>query len=432
MTTPTTGAISISNLMSVFPSLANNNKVSSYYSISSGVPASGALGLSQLRGLSLLVGGYILPTCSGGAYAYGLITQSNVYMWGYNGVPTLGTACNITNFGSLAGKKITSLAFSQQESYAIDSTGNVHGWGINMNNSLGLGTAGPGAPYYTPYCISTYTTNSISSVVIKSIFPAGNGYRAMCYALDSSNNVHYWGNKITNNVPQISSSGIPISASNMGLSNILKVVGTNNAQKYGIYAISLNDQSVYQWGETYYGTGGGSQVLINYSPTKMIANDSTTVVFKDLAAGWQGMLALSTTGQIYSAGNACPCAFTATISSNLFNISSSSYSNAGSLSNTTFTKIKGSVTNFMAIDVNSNLHFWGATTSVVPVIINTGALSGKLIVDMGMTFFAKFAKDSSNNIYAWGGNLNGALADMVASGSNVADPTLMYSSNSLA
>jgi hypothetical protein len=88
----------------------------------------------------------------------------------------------------------------------------------------------------------------------------------------------------------------------------------------------------------------------------------------------------------------------------------------------------------MAIDVNSNLHYWNATTSVVPVIINTGALSGKLIVDMGITGSAKFAKDSSNNIYAWGNNNNGELANMVAVGLSysVANPTLMYSSNSLA
>jgi hypothetical protein len=166
----------------------------------------------------------------------------------------------------------------------------------------------------------------------------------------------------------------------------------------------------------------------------MVANDSSNVIFKDLAGSWQGALALSTTGQIYSVGYACPCAFTATISSNLFNISSSTYSNAGSLSNKTFTKIKGSAYQFMAIDSSSNLHYWDANTSnIVPTILNTGSLAGTLIVDMSMSANAYFVKDSSNNIHAWGSNSMGELAHMVAVGLNsVTVPTLMFSSNSLA
>lgn len=139
-----------------------------------------------------LIGKTITAISSYNVHCLALDSTGQVHAWGANSNGQLGNntttqstiPINISTFGTLSGKTITAISTGDFHSVALDSTGAIHTWGYNGSGGLGNNTT---TQSLVPINISTFGTligRTISTIA--AIFRS-------TYALDSTGQVHAWG-----------------------------------------------------------------------------------------------------------------------------------------------------------------------------------------------------------------------------------------------
>jgi len=115
-------------------------------------------------------------------------SDHNVYSWGHENPGALGTVSSTDNFGPSveqvqlpAGVVATDVSASRSFALALDSKGEIYGWGHNFAGQLGP-NATLGVQYATPILISGFAARAIAT---------GDG--AFALAIGSDNNVYAWG-----------------------------------------------------------------------------------------------------------------------------------------------------------------------------------------------------------------------------------------------
>jgi alpha-tubulin suppressor-like RCC1 family protein len=134
----------------------------------------------------------ITAVAAGYTHSVALDTMGKVYTWGYapngqlgtNIVSSTGTPVSPSSFGSLVGKPAVAIAAGMYHTLALDSSGHVHAWGYNANGQLGNGST---TQTNIPIAVSTYGTLNGSTVV------AIAATADTSYALDTLGRIHVWG-----------------------------------------------------------------------------------------------------------------------------------------------------------------------------------------------------------------------------------------------
>jgi alpha-tubulin suppressor-like RCC1 family protein len=147
---------------------------------------------------SLNTAGPIVAIAAGLQHSMALDQFGRVHTWGYNGFGQLGNS-NTTNvatpvlisgtYGSLASSnvKVTAIAAGYYHSVALDSTGTVHTWGWNGNGQLGNNAT---TNSLIPISIATFgSLNGVAATAIAA-------YSTCTQAVDTSGNIHAWGQNV--------------------------------------------------------------------------------------------------------------------------------------------------------------------------------------------------------------------------------------------
>jgi alpha-tubulin suppressor-like RCC1 family protein len=349
-------------------------------------------------------------------------TGSNEYgQLGNNSTTNSRVPQNISNFGSLVGKRIIAVSGSYYHSVALDSTGRVHAWG---NNSGQLG--------------NNSTTQSNIPIDISG-FGSLNGKRIVAIAcggvytlaLDSTGRVHAWGynnygqlgNNSTNN------SSIPIDISGFGSLNGKRIVAIACGWMHSIVLDSTG--RVHAWGNNDHGELGiGNTNSPQKTPIDISGNGSLQgKIIRAIACGNNHTIALNSDGGVHAWGRGNEGQLGVSNTTNYSN--PIDISRSGSINGKTIVAIAGGDRHTLALDSTGRVHAWGynyygqlgrnntTTPQTTPIDISGfGTLSGKTIVAIACGALHSFALDSTGRLHTWGLNHQGQLGD----GSNSDSP----------
>lgn len=257
--------------------------------------------------------GKIIIACSAGAYhCMALDSQGGVHTWGYNLYGQLGNGTitnslipiSISNYGSLVNKTIVHIKASTHEpsigasdrasSFAIDSSGGLHGWGSNTPYNIIVNNS----PHTNITVPTQITHGSLAGVKIVAV--ACGAFNAL--ALDTTGSLHSWGRSDYIGIGSTSSAaGAPIIINNYGsLSG--KTIKTMTCG--GNHSLVLDsDGKVHAWGYNQYGGIGIGTTAFQYSP--VIVSDYGSLVGKTVVsihAGVNSSMAIDSTNTIHTWG----------------------------------------------------------------------------------------------------------------------------------
>ena len=276
--------------------------------------------------------------------------------------------------GSLNGKIITMIALGLQHTIALDSNGNAHAWGLNINGQIGIGNT---TNQQTPVNISTYP-GSIQGVPLTQVI----GSIVCSYALDISGNVHSWGK---NEVGQLGTNAT------IG-SNVTSPAMVNFGSLVGVRVTSI-------------AAGGGNGLAIDSSGRLHMWGENVS-----------GQIGNNTTSSYASTPVLCA---------------------SGSLANVAVSSVACGTASVIVLDTSGNVHTWGnnvwgqvgignnAHPQKLPINITTnGSLNGSRIVQIASMQYAVFALDASGRMHSWGQSYNGELCNGTVLGADRLSPAL--------
>jgi alpha-tubulin suppressor-like RCC1 family protein len=340
------------------------------------VPRMRGYGLFQLaKYVTTIVSGCNTTECS----AY--ISNGMVYIWGYNLSGQLGNntttlsriPINISAFGSINGKTMVAISCGYQHTIALDSTSQVHAWGNNNSGQLGNNTT---SNNIVPINISTF--GSIIGRNVVAITCGGNH----TLALDSTGQIHAWGYNSFGQLGNGTTSTIqivPINVSTFGSINGKTVVAISCGANHTVVLDSTG--KVHAWGYNNYGQLGNSTtstnqiVPINVSSFGSISGKTVVAI----SCGSQHTAASDSTGKVHTWG----------------------YNYVGGLGNNT------------------------TTDSATPINVSSfGSLSGRTISTIACGQIHTIALDSSGQVHGWGRNSEGELGNGTQTDSYT--PILIY------
>jgi len=250
-----------------------------------------------------LSGRMVVAACAGGGNnSIALDSTGAVHTWGINNFGQLGRnntvtsfiPVNISTFGSLSGRTVVAIATSGAHTIALDSTSGLHTWGFNGNGQLGNNSI---TNSLIPVSVNAFGSLSGRTVV---------GFASGTYstiAVDSTGNVHTWGNNQNGSLGNNSTNNslIPVNVSSFGSLSGRKVVAVAMAA----HSLALDSTGqVHAWGpNNNYQLGNNSTVnsLIPVNVSSFGSLSGRTVVA--IACGQAGHnLALDSTGVLHSWG----------------------------------------------------------------------------------------------------------------------------------
>ena len=230
----------------------------------------------------------------GAVHSWGYNTQGQL---GNNNSPNQSQVpVTISTYGSIASKTVTSIACGDYHTIGLDSTGAVHAWGYNNAGQLGNNNIGTDSPI--PLQISTF-----GSLVSKTITSISCG-QSHTVALDTTGVIHAWGNnasgQLGNNI-DTSQSQIPVNISTFGSLVSKTVTSIACGQSHTVALDSTG--VVHAWGfNTWGGLGNNStnsaQIPMLISTFGSLVSKTVT----SITCGQYHTLALDTAGAIHTWG----------------------------------------------------------------------------------------------------------------------------------
>ena len=288
-----------------------------------------------------------------------------VWSFGYNSSGQLGDGSSdirtlpvkTSAYGSLVGKTIVAITSCGNTGHALDSTGQVHGWGLNSYAQLGNGTTN------AEYSAVVVNGGSLAGKTVTAL-SGGDGHMLF---LDSLGKVHACGNNANGQIGNgVAISGVAYSS----LSSLGDASTSSLSSLFGLTVVAISgggtssyaldsDGSIHVWGSNAnYQLGVGADTTNVLRPRKITVIGKTFVA---IAGNHLNAYALDSAGVMYSTGNAT--------------------GTGNNVNNNVFTAITG------------------------------GSLAGKIVVRMGCSYISGFALDSTGGLHAWGSNNYGQLGD---------------------
>jgi alpha-tubulin suppressor-like RCC1 family protein len=276
---------------------------------------------------------------------YALLTNGTVWAWGYGAHGALGDDSTANSFTPVqvqfpAGVTIASIPANSDPwdtAYAIDTNGNVWGWGANAGGELCLGnvqshltpveitkftnvTAVAGADQHTTYdangtlwsCGANSdgdlgngnTTNSQRPVQVQGLSGASvtsvvSGYNNVG-VLYANGQYYDWG---LNNLGQLgdgttTSSDVPVQVTLPAAAT--QVAQGGNGRKDGQTLVMLSNGTIYAWGSNSAGQLGTGNLVPKTSPVQI--HPPAGVTYQIVASGGDASYGVSTTGDVYAWG----------------------------------------------------------------------------------------------------------------------------------
>ena len=324
---------------------------------------------------------------AGELHSLALDTDGNLWGWGYNGYGQVGSGSAhgdpSTPLRVSTGTRYTAIAAGGYHSLALDADGNLWSWGDDRSGQLGNGA--PGTVVRAPAQVSTGTSyNAIAAGSTHSI------------ALDTEGTLWSWGDDGSEQLGNGAATGdviVPTPVTT-GTTYVALAAATG-------YSITLDsDGNLWTWGTEYAGQlGNGAST----SPVNVPTQVSTGTSYGAIAAGSAHSLALDADGSPWTwgsdeygkLGNGAPGADVT--------------APAPILTHPTFVAVSAGEYHSVALDSGGNLWTWGYNTAYqlgnggyrdvsIPAQVTTGTTF--TTVAAGGTY--SLALDSGGNIWALG------------------------------
>ncbi|WKU07125.1 RCC1 domain-containing protein [Micromonospora sp. HUAS LYJ1] len=326
---------------------------------------------------------------------------AQVLAWGRNDDYQLGNGSNVKAIRPErvllpAGVVITDIAVSPDHGLALTTTGSVYAWGSNYNGQLGDGT---------------FTDRNRPVPVLLSL-PAGVAVTdlvagiSVSLAMTSDGGLYGWGDGFMLATGSSSDRNLPVRVSLPGNPRVVSV----SASETHVLAATSTGQ-VYGWGSNYYGQFGTGSTSSGFGQPPTLMSLPSGVRATQVAAGNGFSLVLTSTGQVYGAGNNNSGSLGDGTNNN-----SASPVLADTPAGTTFTKITASRDSALGLTSDGRVLGWGyfqRTSNVYsystrPIRV-AGLPTDLTYTDIAAGYRHNLVRASTGRLYAWGVNGSGQL-----------------------
>lgn len=315
-----------------------------------------------------------------------LKSDGTVWAWGNNSKGQLGNGSTANSnipmpVIGLDNVKIAAISAGNSHTVALDSNGKVWAWGNNISGQLGNG--------------STTSSNiplpvvGLDNVEIVAI-SAGRNHTV---ALDSAGKVWSWGYNITN-------VNIPVPAPVIGLDGI-KIVAVSAGNDYTIALDSAG--KVWSWGKNSNGQLGNGSNTNSNTPMPVMGLDSVKITA--ISAGFGDAAAVDDCGKLWSWG------FNGNrelANSSISDMSSNVPVQATELDNVKIVAVSEGLGYIEALDSNGGVWEWGGNAHRNNPTRIMGLDNVKITAVSSGNFFAE-ALDANGELWSWGHNDKGQL-----------------------
>jgi alpha-tubulin suppressor-like RCC1 family protein len=373
----------------------------------------------------------IIQVSTGESFCMALDSSGQVHAWGRGASGRLGNdtstnqliPVNISSFGSLLGRTIVQVECSDSSVVALDTIGEVHCWGTGSSGQIGNGSTT--TTNDLPINISSFGSLSGRTIIQVS---AGIAHIAV---LDSTGQVHCWGlgsnGQIGNNTTT-SINSLPINVSSFGS---LSTKTVKQVICGGSHTLALDTSNVvHAWGlngNGQLGNNSTTQSLIPIAINSFGSLSGRTVI--QLAGGYSHSLALDTLGELHAWGsNTSGRLGNGTTTQSLVPINISSF---GTLAGVSVSSIDAGDVHSLAVDTNGGLHAWGgdnygalgngaSSTSNVPILIsgNFGSLISRTVKQVSGSLYNTIAIDDLDEVHVWGYGTFGTIGNNTTTSTN--------------
>lgn len=250
-----------------------------------------------------LAGKRVIALAAGGLHSLALTADGLVFSWGYNGVGQLGDGVGsdhsvpspVDASGVLAGKTIIAIACGDDHSLALDSGGNVYGWGRNYYGQLGEGTRIDR--------LSPVAVNAAGVLAGKTIVAISAGH-THSLALASDGTLYAWGynqsGQLGNGTGADSDLPVAVNMSGVLDGKTVKAIAAGGDHNL----VLTTDGRVYGWGRNDYGQlGDDSNAPSDFPVAVYTSGPMLNKTIVAIASGHSHSLALAANGQLFGWGN---------------------------------------------------------------------------------------------------------------------------------
>ena len=334
-------------------------------------------------------------------------TQSGeLYAWGVNDNGELGDGSAEDRIsptrivGSLEYVTVQDVVNAGDATYALDSTGGVHSWGLNTSSQLGDGTA-----------LSRSTPSRVIGIPIGVVITHIYASSGSAYALSSDGRLFAWGSNASGRLGDgttiTRSNAVEVTGFPPGAAVEDLIVGSGN-----VFALTA-DGGLYSWGINANGILGDGTTTSRSSPTLVLTMEEGDQTPRFQTLGLQAFL-LTRTGKVYSWG--------ANVEGLLGNGTS-----AASLLPVELTFPGNALVEQLevpfAVSTTGALFGWGpnldgqlgdgtAINRPSPVAIDGFPASTRIVqIQVSRSSKHAVALTSDGNVYAWGQNDDGQVGD---------------------
>jgi alpha-tubulin suppressor-like RCC1 family protein len=383
-----------------------------------------------------LNGKTVVAVSAGSEHSLALCSDGTVAAWGRGGGGRLGNGSTtsssvpvmVSQIGVLSGKTVVEVSAGGGHNLALCSDGRVAAWGLNSSGQLGNGST---ADIYVPVFINQ--AGVLSGKTVVAVSAGGVHSLALC----SDGTVAAWGLNSSGQLGNGSTtnSSVPVLVDQTGVLSGKIVVAVSAGGSHNLALCS--DGTLVAWG--YNGDGQLGNGSTTNTSVPVLVKQSGVLSGKKVvgvSAGNRHSLALCSDGTVAAWGG--------NWIGQLGNGSTTSSSvpvmvnQTGALSGKTVVDVSSGADHSLALCSDGTVAAWGLNSSgqlgnastaysSVPVLVNqTGVLSGKIVVAVSAGGFHNLALCSDGTVAAWGYNGDGHLGD--GSMTNTSVPVLVNQS----
>jgi alpha-tubulin suppressor-like RCC1 family protein len=342
----------------------------------------------------------VLAACGDGGHTTATTSGSAVYRWGVVGNQGKIAQLELRTPTAIAGitGKVVQIATSNSDGYALTSTGQVYGWGVNSDGELGDGQL-------TPYATKATKVDFPAGVTITTLanpmpFDAG-------LAIDSNGHAWGWG---FNGAGDLCLSGLINSRpQQLPFSDVTLATGART------HALFDSNGTVYACGSGDAGELGNGSNASTSTPTPVVGLPSGVKVTA-LTSSWEGSGALLANGDYFNWGyNAAGQLGDGTTANSAVPVkvglpgpvTEAFQGGSGAKNGQTIAILKtGSVWTWGNND-RGQLGIGTRANSSTPVQVHVP--TGVAFVKVSSGGYASYAIDQSGRLWAWGDNGDGQL-----------------------